>query len=97
MRHDKLVRDLIPQIIEESGDEAIIKQLDHANYLEALKNKLVEEVEEYIESEDIEELADILEVIHALLDCHASNFEEVENIRRKKLSERGGFSEKIYF
>ena len=96
MRHEKLVRDLIPQIIEENGHEAVIKTLEDEEYLMALKEKLREEVEEYIESEDVEELADIMEVIHAFLEFHTLSYSEVENVRQKKLEERGGFSGKIF-
>ena len=56
MRPNKLVRDLIPQLIEDNGDEAITKILDQEEYFEALKAKLQEEVEDYIENDDPEEL-----------------------------------------
>ncbi|WP_342670307.1 nucleoside triphosphate pyrophosphohydrolase [Bacillus solimangrovi] len=65
-----------------------------------LRNKLTEELEEYLSSssdcESIEELADILEVIHSLAKVHNYSFEDIEKVRRNKLSERGGF-EKRYF
>ena len=96
MRQDKLVRDLIPQLIESEGHDAITRILENDEYFQELKNKLVEEVEEYVESEDIEELADVLEIIRALLDMHASNYEELEQIRHQKLQEKGGFVERIF-
>jgi predicted house-cleaning noncanonical NTP pyrophosphatase (MazG superfamily) len=96
MKHEKLVRDFIPQIIEENGDQAITRILDNEEYLLALKDKLKEEVEEYLESEDLDELADIIEVIRALIQFHTASYDELEEIRQKKLDERGGFSAKIF-
>lgn len=96
MQHHKLVRDLIPQLIEEDGNETRTRVLEQEEYFQALKEKLKEEVNEYIESEDHEELADILEVIHALLEMHTITYEELEIIRQRKLKETGGFSERIF-
>jgi len=96
MRHDKLVRDLIPQLIEADGHDAVTRVLEHDEFFNALKNKLREEVEEYIETEDIEELADVIEIIRALLEMQATNYDELEQIRFKKLQDKGGFIEKIY-
>ncbi|OGF30224.1 phosphoribosyl-ATP pyrophosphohydrolase [Candidatus Falkowbacteria bacterium RIFOXYD2_FULL_35_9] len=96
MIHNKLVRDLIPQIIEDDGDEAVTRVLEDDEYYQALKDKLLEEVEEYLESDDHEELADVLEVIRALVDYHSMTYEDLENTRKMKLQERGGFSERIF-
>jgi len=96
MRPNKLVRDLVPQMIEDNGDEAITKILEQEEYYEALKAKLKEEVEDYLESDDPEELADIIEVIHALSDYHQMTIEDIENMRKTKLEERGGFAERVY-
>lgn len=96
MKKQKLVRDLIPQLIEEGGNSAITRFLDQEEFFQALKDKLVEEVEEYLESEDPEELADILEVIRALTEMHLIKYDDLEQIRFNKLNEKGGFSEKIY-
>ncbi len=96
MRCEKLVRDLVPQLIEENGDEAVTRLLEDEEYFQALKNKLKEEVTEYIESDDSEELADIIEVIRALIDYHSMNFDQLESVRRRKLEERGGYTSRIY-
>ncbi len=96
MRHEKLVRDLIPQIIEESGHEAITRVLDDEEYFQALKDKLLEEVEEYIESEDPDELADVIEIIRALVNYHSMTYNDLENTRETKLQERGGFTSRIF-
>ncbi|HCC23563.1 TPA: phosphoribosyl-ATP pyrophosphohydrolase [Candidatus Falkowbacteria bacterium] len=96
MRPNKLVRDLVPQMIEDNGDEAVTKILEQEEYFEALKDKLKEEVEDYLENDDPEELADIIEVIHALSEYHQMTINDIERLRQNKLEERGGFSERIF-
>ncbi|SMQ78398.1 Predicted house-cleaning noncanonical NTP pyrophosphatase, all-alpha NTP-PPase (MazG) superfamily [Bacillus sp. OV166] len=98
--HNKLVRDRIPEIIESTGKKFSAKTLDNGEYIKELKNKSKEELEEYLnaatDKDAIEELADLLEIIHALAECHGSSFEEVEKVRQKKAEKRGGFKEKIF-
>lgn len=93
--YGKLVRDKIPKIINESGKECIIEIMDDEEYEGELNKKLVEEVKEYIESENIEEIADILEVIYSILEFKNISIEEVEKIRLEKREKRGGFERKI--
>ena len=64
--YNKLVRDRIPEIIKANGQTACFSVLDKTQLQAALKKKLCEEVGEYLDSADLEELADILEVIDAL-------------------------------
>ena len=98
--HNKLVRDLIPEIIESIGRKFSLKILTNEEYIKELKNKSQEELAEYLNAENdkdaIEELADLLEIIHALAECHGASFEEVEEVRHKKAEKRGGFKEKIF-
>ncbi|WP_216830319.1 nucleoside triphosphate pyrophosphohydrolase [Alkalihalobacterium elongatum] len=98
--YNKLVRDKIPAIIEAAGKGYRTKQLDDVEYIKELKIKLTEEMAEYQEvqtdGQAIEELADVLEIIHSLATVHGANIEEVEAIRKKKAEERGGFQEKIF-
>jgi predicted house-cleaning noncanonical NTP pyrophosphatase (MazG superfamily) len=61
-KYNKLIRDKIPQIIEQSGKKAIVKQLDSTQYIAQLNSKLGEELDEYLESGNVEELADLVEV-----------------------------------
>ena len=96
MQHQKLVRDLIPQLIEEDGNETKTRLLDQEEYFLALKDVLKEKVDEYLEGEDPEELADILEIIRSLLETHVITYEDLEIIRRRKLEENGGFTQHIY-
>ncbi len=93
--HDKLVRDNIPQIIEENGDLAFTHIAEKAEYRQRLKAKLTEEVNEYLDSGDIEELADILEVIHSLTALDGLPREQLKLIQTKKRQERGGFEKRI--
>ena len=65
-QYNKLVRDKIPKIIEDSGKSATIRILSDSEYVNALETKLDEEVGEYHRDKSVEELADILEVIYAL-------------------------------
>lgn len=96
IKYHKLVRDLIPRIIEKSGKQAVVKIVvqDH-EYIAYLEQKLAEELEEYWESLDIEELADIQEVIYALVEAKGLSVEEFETLRLKKRQERGGFVKRI--
>jgi len=70
------------------------------SYISELKRKLHEEVEEYIQAADdaeaVEELADILELVHALAQIHKILPEDVEKVRTKKAEERGGFKDRIF-
>lgn len=95
MDYNKLIRDKIPEIIKEDGEEPVTHIADNQEYRRKLKEKLQEEAEEFIEDNNTEELADILEVIYAICEFEDVSFEEIENIRQNKKSERGGFSEKI--
>lgn len=95
-KYHKLVRDRIPEIIQGTGKIAIFEKItDKGEYLDRLLTKLSEEMEEFRISHEPEELADLLEVIHslaALVDCSP---EQLEELRRQKQKERGGFQERI--
>jgi len=91
----KLVRDRIPELIREDGKDPDTYVADEKEYAALLREKLKEEVAEFLESERVEELADILEVIDALLVHKKIEKEELEVIKKKKHQERGGFQEKI--
>lgn len=94
IEYDKLVRDKIPQIIEASGKKAVVKQAGD-DYQDYLKKKLQEEVDEYLESDDPGELADILEVIKALGSAHGISLETILEMAQGKREARGGFEEGI--
>lgn len=93
--YNKLVRDRIPQIIHENEKTCgTILALD-SEYDELLKNKLTEETMEYTSSGDIEEIADILEVIHEILRFKGISSDEIDFIRQNKAKKRGKFEKRI--
>ena len=95
MRYNKLVRDRIPDIIRARGKTPIVHIADEAEYWKKLKEKLFEEAKEFDESETPEEMADILEVIHAIIACKRWDREMLREIQYKKASERGRFEKRI--
>ncbi len=95
VRYNKLVRDKIPEIIENSGKKSVMDILSEQEYLVMLDEKLNEELAEYQESKSMEELADLLEVMKAVAAARGSSMEEVEQIRKEKAAKRGGFEKRI--
>lgn len=93
--YNKLVRDKIPEIIEASGKTCSCETLEDKQYIEFLNKKLLEEVHEYLESGTVEELADIGEVMHAILNYKGIPSEEFQRVRNEKLQNRGGFRKRI--
>lgn len=93
---NKLVRDNIPDICERNGQVPNISILDEEAYGVELKKKLVEEVNEFLESGETEELADIAEVIDALSVLGGASFEKVIELKNKKAKANGKFEKKIF-
>lgn len=93
--YNKLVRDKIPKIIEASGARCKTKILSDKEYLAALNAKLDEELAEYHESGEIEELADLLEVIYAITLAKGYTVPQLEFKKTRKGEERGHFFKKI--
>lgn len=93
--YNKLVRDRIPEIIESSGKLCTTETLSAENYLRMLDTKLDEELAEYHKDQDIEELADLLEVIHAVAITRGYTLEDLERVRAEKAAKRGGFKKRI--
>ena len=79
--YDKLVRDKIPEIIEKSGKQCEIEILSDEKYLEMIEKKLDEELAEYHKDKNLEELADLLEVIFAATKARGYSIEELEKAR----------------
>ncbi len=94
--YNKLVRDKIPEIIAKDNRNPITTILNDNDYLIELNKKIQEEIKEYLESEDVEELADIVEVIYGILDVKNISIDEFESIRKEKVQKRGAFKEKIF-
>ncbi len=96
----KLVRDKIPEIIENSGKEPIIRVLDDTEYKKELLKKLYEEYNEVIEAktkeETLEECSDVLEVLIALLEYNGYTLEDLLKCRDEKKEKRGAFQKRLY-
>ncbi|MEK7660001.1 MAG: nucleoside triphosphate pyrophosphohydrolase [Patescibacteria group bacterium] len=95
MKFNKLVRDKIPHIIRAKGEVPLTHIANEKEYWEKLNQKLLEEVAEWVDAESIEEMADIFEVITAILEYKKWELESVVAVQKKKREERGGFSERI--
>jgi len=91
----KAVRDRIPEIIRKSGRECAVKELSDPEFLVALENKLGEELIEYLESKELEELADLLEIIYRIVELQGSSKENLEALRVQKKLEKGGFEDNL--
>ena len=94
-RYDKLVRDRIPQIIRDGGRDCRTRTLSQEEYVARLHDKLREELDEYLASGEMEELADLCEVIRAVAAARGSSMEEIEALRARKAQQRGGFGGRI--
>lgn len=101
MAHDtvktyyKLVRDGIPQIIEACGKKCCWETLTNEQFVAMLDEKLNEELAEYQDSKDIEELADLIEVIRAVTVARGFTLDDLERVRAEKAVKRGGFEKRI--
>lgn len=93
--YHKLVRDRIPEIIEANGKTCVCETLSDEEYIRLLDEKLNEELAEYQESKSLEELADLLEVMQAVVRARGWTLDELEQMRADKAAERGGFAKKI--
>ena len=93
--YNKLVRDKIPEIIEEKGKTCKIEILSDEEYLKMVDAKLDEELVEYHQDQNIEELADLVEVIYAAAKARGYSVEELEAVRKAKAEKRGAFEKKL--
>ena len=94
--HNKLVRDKIPEIIEKAGKKAYTHILSEEEYMTELDKKLNEECAEYQADKNIEELADMLEVMYAIAEARGWSVSELEAVRREKAEKRGAFERRIF-
>lgn len=94
--YNKLIRDNIPSIIESCGKKPFYKTLDEKEYMDELDKKLQEELNEYYESKEIEELADLEEVIHAIVIAKNIKMNEFGKMRERKAKEKGIFRNRFY-
>ena len=92
MKYNKLIRDKIIEIIKEKGEIPITHIAEDEEYWIKLKEKLSEEVNEFLEDSNEKELIDILEVVDAICDFKKIN---KEDLKKEKFEKRGGFNKKI--
>ena len=94
--YNKLVRDKIPDIIRANNETCNIRILNDEEYISELNKKLKEELNEYLADGSVEELADLEEVLRAILNHKQISYEEFEIIRKAKVDKRGAFNNKIF-
>lgn len=94
--YNKLVRDKIPNIIKANGKHCNTIIVPKEDLLGLLEVKLNEEVNEYLEAKNIEELADIMEVVYGIADTLGYSEEELAKVREEKKKERGSFKEGVF-
>ena len=95
--YNKLVRDKIPDMIHAQGEEPHTRILEQEEFTAHLEAKLDEEVVEFHRDRNLEELADILEVVYALAEAHGCSREQLLAVYEKKNAARGGFAKRIYW
>lgn len=93
--YDKLVRDRIPEIIESTGRSCDTRIVFGNEFYGYLDRKLDEEISEFRQERNLEELADIMEVVYGLAECLGHTEQELNLLRSSKKEERGGFSRGI--
>ena len=94
--YNKLVRDKIPEIITNNGETPKTRILSDSEYMTELERKIQEELAEFLESKEVEELADREEVLRAILNAKNVSYDEFEKIRLQKVQKRGAFENKIF-
>lgn len=96
-RRHKLVRDHVPSLIAAEGRVPYVVRLKGPKLKEALREKLIEEVGEYLDSGNVEELADVAEVLQALAAEHGVDAEDLGLLQKKKRESKGGFKKGLYY
>lgn len=95
MKYNKLVRDKIPEYIKSKGGVPVVHVANDEEYWLKLKEKLKEEVDEFLKAESIEEMADVWEVTEAIIEFKKFDLKDLQKARDKKAAERGIFKNKI--
>lgn len=94
--YNKLVRDRIPELIRQQGETPVTRRLNDGEYTACLREKLQEEVAEFLQDETAEELCDILEVVDALFVSLGVSPETALRLRKDKAEQRGRFEKRLY-
>lgn len=94
--YNKLVRDNIPEVIKSNNEVPITRILSDDEYKKCLDIKLLEEVNEYLKDDNLEEIADVMEVIYSILKYKNIRFNELEKVIKGKREKKGSFDKKIF-
>lgn len=95
MKYNKLVRDKIPEILKGKRKKAVIHIANDEEYWKKLKEKLNEEVNEFVKDSNEEEIADIIEVINAICKYRKFDKNKLDYIKKEKAEKRGRFDKRI--
>jgi predicted house-cleaning noncanonical NTP pyrophosphatase (MazG superfamily) len=98
VEYHKLVRDSIPDIIRRSGSRCAVVAMAEEEYRRALREKLVEEASEAAAAEGdhlVAELADLCEVMDALMASYGISAEAVRAEQERRRAARGGFAQRL--
>lgn len=93
--YNKLVRDLIPNIITNTGSIGVFHKATEEEYKKSLLNKLLEEAGEFVEEPCEDEIGDILEVIDALISVYGYSHDSIVKKKYEKAQKRGKFNDGI--
>lgn len=96
---NKLVRDKIPEDMQQTGQKATVRKLDDKEFLQELARKLTEESKEFKPGkaeETLKELADVLEVIETLALQAGADFDKLRAVQAERRAKRGGFAERLF-
>lgn len=98
--YNKLVRDNMPHVIREDGHRAAFRTLSETEFRHELKRKLAEEVGEYLEGDDVAELADVFAIVRELAKFHFPETEwalsKLAGENSRKAEERGNFDQRLF-
>lgn len=98
LHKNKLVRDLIPQIIKARGAAFSTRTLEEREYKTELRKKLLEEAKEVLEDDAnlLDELADVLELVKSIGATYKFSYKDIEKRQLEKNKTNGGFKDKIF-
>ena len=94
-KYNKLVRDKVPDVLKRKGKKYEAHVANDEEYWQTLKQKLLEETEEFLESEGEEEIADILDVLDEIFEFMGLKRKYIEFVRKQKAKEKGKFKKRI--
>jgi predicted house-cleaning noncanonical NTP pyrophosphatase (MazG superfamily) len=93
--YNKLVRDLIPDHIVSKGGECKFHTASPEEFEQKLLEKILEEGREIIANCSLEEIADMMEVLEAVVELKGYDWGEIKKKQQEKKEKRGGFTKKI--